>query len=481
MPAVYARCRVVGLASRPARDGTPAEGAPLALLEAMAHARPVVAPDEAGIAEIVGDAGALVGDPTPAGFAEALAPYLRDRERAVAAGNAGRARVRERFTIDRMVAELQARVHAADRGGEAVVPRILMVIRAGEGGAFRHVADLSGGARGARLRRSPSAGRTRRPTSWCRCCRSRCRGRSCPGSDARAALGFARIVRDFRPDIVHAHGNKAGVVARLAHFARPGTPVIYSPHGYAFAGHFPSREQTLYRTLESLVAPLATLVLCVCEAEARLARATGINSRIRVVHNGIVPLEPASEATSNGGGPRICATSGLRPGKGLDALLEAMVDVVEAVPEVRLALAGDGPERDYLEAVAICNGVGDAVEWLGNLDDVIPLLSSSDVFVNPSWSESFPYSILEAMAVGCPILATDVGGVSEAIEDEVTGILVPPRDRVALAGSLIGLLGASAHAHELGRRARERQRAAFTLERMVAGTIAVYDEVLSTA
>jgi glycosyltransferase involved in cell wall biosynthesis len=108
MPAAYARCRVVGLASRPAREGVPAEGAPLALLEAMAHARPIVAPDEAGIAEIVADAGTLIGEPTAGGFAEALAPYLRDRDLAVAGGEAGRARVEEGFTIDRMVADLRA-------------------------------------------------------------------------------------------------------------------------------------------------------------------------------------------------------------------------------------------------------------------------------------------------------------------------------------------------------------------------------------
>jgi glycosyltransferase involved in cell wall biosynthesis len=357
------------------------------------------------------------------------------------------------------------------------VTRILMVIRAGEGGAFRHVADLSGALadRGYEVavcgpHRGTGLTVPVLPLDMARAI--------VPGSDARAALGFAGIVRDYKPDIVHAHGNKGGVVARLAHLASPGTPVIYSPHGYAFAGHFAPREQKLYRALESLVAPFASLVLCVCEAEASLARATGLKSRIRVVHNGIRPIE-VERASSARNGPRICATSGLRPGKGLDTLLEAMTEVIDAVPDVRLALAGDGPEREYLEAVATCNGVGDAVEWLGNLDDVMPLLVSSDVFVSPSWSESFPYSVLEAMAVGAPIVATDVGGVSEAIEDQSTGVLVPPRDRGALAGELIGLLEASDHARELGRRAQERQRAAFTLDRMVAGAVAVYDEVLS--
>ena len=108
MTGAYARARVVALASRPARDGILAEGAPLALLEAMAHARPVVASDEAGIAEVVGEAGTLVAEATPAGFADALAPYLRDRNRATAAGQAGRARVEDGFTIERMVADLRS-------------------------------------------------------------------------------------------------------------------------------------------------------------------------------------------------------------------------------------------------------------------------------------------------------------------------------------------------------------------------------------
>src|SRR5687768_11835922 len=197
------------------------------------------------------------------------------------------------------------------------MPRVLMVIRAGEGGAFRHVADLSGelARRGYDVAVCGPHGGAELEVPVIPLEMSRA---IVPGSDARAARGFARIVRDFRPDIVHAHGNKAGVVARLAHLARPGIPVIYSPHGYAFAGHFPSREQKLYRTLESLVAPLGTVVLCVCEAEARLARATGINSRIRVVHNGITPIDQRAPGAENGSVRQICATSGLRPGKGLD-------------------------------------------------------------------------------------------------------------------------------------------------------------------
>ena len=108
MPVVYARSRVVALGSRAAREGDPAEGAPLELLEAMAQGRPVVAPREGGIAEILGGVGTTVREPTAVAYADALEPYLLDRERAAAAGAAGRARVEDRFTIDRMVADLEA-------------------------------------------------------------------------------------------------------------------------------------------------------------------------------------------------------------------------------------------------------------------------------------------------------------------------------------------------------------------------------------
>ena len=361
-----------------------------------------------------------------------------------------------------------------------------MAIRASEGGAFRHVADLSHALAadgyevsvcGPHETTAPQLNVPMIPLAMSRAIM--------PGPDSRAALGFARIVRDFQPDLIHAHGNKAGVIARLAHVANPGVPVIYSPHGYAFAGHFTAREQMLYRTLESAVAPLATRILCVCEAEARLARAAGLlrpRPRLRVVHNGIAPYEPVEgDPAFAGAGPMICATSGLRPGKGLDTLLEAMIEVRDAVPGARLALAGDGPERAYLDAVATCNGVADTVQWLGNLTDVNPLLASSDVFVNPSWSESFPYSVLEAMAVGCPIVATDVGGVSEAVEHDETGLLVPAHDRGALAAALIALLHDRGRASDLGTAARERQRTRFTLERMVAGIVGVYDGVLGSS
>src|SRR5579862_2985278 len=109
-----------------------------------------------------------------------------------------------------------------------------------------------------------------------------------PQADAPAVARMGAILRRYRPDVVHAHSSKAGAVARLARPASPRTPVLYTPHGYAFAGHFESeRERAAYRIVERTLAPLATRVVCVCEAEARLARSVGPPARVRVIHNSI--------------------------------------------------------------------------------------------------------------------------------------------------------------------------------------------------
>jgi glycosyltransferase involved in cell wall biosynthesis len=112
----YERARVVALGSRPSSPGIPAEGAPLVLLEAMAHARPVVAPAGGGIDEVVGPAGNLVTAPAPASFADALAPYLTDPELASETGERGRERILRSFTLDHMVEALSARYSALSEG-----------------------------------------------------------------------------------------------------------------------------------------------------------------------------------------------------------------------------------------------------------------------------------------------------------------------------------------------------------------------------
>ncbi len=358
-----------------------------------------------------------------------------------------------------------------------------MVLQPSDGGVFDHVARLSTAmaargheiaACGPLVHGAPAGAASAHVVEM---------GRNVsPPADLAAALRLRSVVARLRPDVVHAHSSKAGAVARLARAGSPRTPVIYTPHGYAFAGYFESAlSRRAYSAAERLLAPLATRVLCVCEAERALAERIGPASRTRVVHNGIDGLgpgpgyPPAERARRDG--PVIGAISLLRPGKGMETLIDAMAEVVGSRPDATLILAGDGPDRAALERRIAERGLGGSVRMVGALDSAAPLLRSIDVFAHPSWAESFPYAILQAMSLGLPIVATDVGGVAEAIADGESGLLVPPRDPAPLAAALLSALLDPERAAALGEAARARVAARFTLSRMVEGTLAVYGEV----
>lgn len=361
--------------------------------------------------------------------------------------------------------------------------RVLMVVRPSKGGAFGHALRLCRelGARGyecAICGPHEQPGGEHAPSIF----HLEIARHPHPIRHSVSIARLGRIYRRFAPHVVHAHGSQGGAVARLARFARPRTPVVFTPHNYAFTNYFTSAPQRrLYRLIESALAPLATRVICVCEAERRVAAAVGPSKRTRVVYNGIEPLPPAvadpQVARLGEAGPLVCTVAELQPPKGVPTLIDAMPGVLERFPGANLAVAGDGVLRDEVESQIEELGVGRRVHLLGSIDNVAGLLGASDVFVQPGWSESFPYSILEAMSLGRPIIATDVGGVGEAIEDGVTGRLVPAHDEIRLAQAIADLLSDPAQAASLGAAGRRRQEERFGFKRMVEETLAVYKEV----
>jgi glycosyltransferase involved in cell wall biosynthesis len=299
-----------------------------------------------------------------------------------------------------------------------------------------------------------------------------------PRADAGAVAGLARLLRRWRPDVIHAHSSKAGAVARLARGARPRTPLLYTPHGYAFNGWFESEgERSRYRAVERMLAPLTTTVLCVCEAERRLAESVG-SRHTAVVYNGVpeaeaVPAHPRL-AELRERGPVVGVLSLLRPGKGLETLIDAAPALLAQHPGASIAIAGEGPDRAALEGRARALGVAESVAFLGLVAGPGPLLGGIDVFANPSWAESFPLSTLEAMQAGLPVAITDVGGAAEAVEPGESGVVVPPRDPEALAGALAGLLSDPDGARAMGEAARRRVQEHFGIARMVDETLSVY-------
>jgi glycosyltransferase involved in cell wall biosynthesis len=165
----------------------------------------------------------------------------------------------------------------------------------------------------------------------------------------------------------------------------------------------------------------------------------------------------------------------------VDTLLRAMPRIRAARPEAVLVVAGEGPERHALAALADALGVASAVSWLGPRDDVAALYRACDVFVLPSREEACSLALLEAMAAGAPIVATAVGGTPELARADLDASLVSPDDPDALAATAIALLRDRRRANALGASARRRVLSRFTLDRMVRETVRVYEQLLAQA
>jgi len=172
----------------------------------------------------------------------------------------------------------------------------------------------------------------------------------------------------------------------------------------------------------------------------------------------------------------IIVVANLIPYKGHSDLLKAAYEVLKRIPHSVLLLAGEdrGIGKD-LKEMAIELGIADRVRFLGLRNDIPQLMAASDLSVLPSHEEGFSNVILESMAAGLPVVATRVGGNPEAVEDGVTGWLVPPGNPAAMAEKIIDLLGDPKRAKSWGERGRNRVKEVFTIERMVEGHLKLYE------
>lgn len=298
-----------------------------------------------------------------------------------------------------------------------------------------------------------------------------------------ALLRLYRLLRRERPHLLHTwmfHANLPGrILGRLA-----GVPIVISSQRTM------GMEGAFRRTLDRLTAPLADRVICVSQAVAEYAvAAIGLPpDQLAVIPNGVPledfePLPPREQARAAldlpAAGPLIGTASRAHPVKGLDVLLEAFSSLSQDFPAARLAIAGDGPQLPALERRAARLGCERRVTFLGRRQDVPLFLAALDAFALPSFHEGLPNAALEAMAAGLPVVASRVGGMPEAVEDGVTGFLVPPGDPRALAGALGRLLADPALARRLGEAARQRVARLYPLSRTVQETERLYEALLA--
>ncbi len=296
-----------------------------------------------------------------------------------------------------------------------------------------------------------------------------------PAQDARAVGEALRCIKAVKPDLVHLHTSKAGFVGRAA-ARRAGVPAVFTAHGWGFAEGVPWERKSVMLFNEWLSAKWTRKIITVSEADRRLALRHRVVGRDKLVtiHNGIADT-PQRALPADGEPVTVVMVARFMPQKDHPLLLEALTGISSTY---RLLLIGDGPGKAQLEARARALGLTN-VEFLGTRDDVPDLLARSHVFVLPTKWEGFPISILEAMRAGLPVIASDVGGVREAVGEGETGFLVPRGDAAGLRERLELLLLRPDLRAQLGAEGRRRYEARFGLERMLKKTRAVYDDVFS--
>jgi glycosyltransferase involved in cell wall biosynthesis len=279
--------------------------------------------------------------------------------------------------------------------------------------------------------------------------------------DLSGAAGFARLLRSRRVDLVHLHygGRSVRLLARWA----TGAPLVVHAHGRV-------RNELDYRP-RPVHLPDVDAVIATSRAVAEAVRAR----RVSVVYPGI-----ASQAcTGIGDDLRIGAAGRLVPIKGYETLVAAFASIVPRHPGLRLEIAGEGPTRPSLEAQAADLGVSHDVDFTGWAADLPQSMSRWSVFVQPSREEALGITVLEAMACGLPVVASDVGGLPEVVEQGRTGFLVPPADVGALATALERLIADPALRASLGEAGRVRS-ADFSDARFARQVEAIYREVLAS-
>lgn len=296
---------------------------------------------------------------------------------------------------------------------------------------------------------------------------------------ARAAAGLRDAGRDA--DVIHAHGLKAGaavVAARLR-------PRVLTVHNVVLDDAAGAAAPVLRAIERRLPARMDHTVSVSSEIAGRLGILGHPRSSV-IVPAGTPPTVRRDRAAVRrelavGDAPLVVTAARLHPQKDLGTFLGAIDRARAAVPGLRAAIAGDGPEVERVRAERHRLGLDDVVQLLGQRDDVPDLLAAADVVALSSIWEGSPLVVAEAMLVGTPVVATAVGAVPEAVHDGTTGRLVPPRAPGALGDAIAAVLADPDGAAVMAAAGRELAEARFTTEVLVREVADVYDAVREAA
>jgi glycosyltransferase involved in cell wall biosynthesis len=298
--------------------------------------------------------------------------------------------------------------------------------------------------------------------------------------DLTAAWRLSRILKQLKPDVVHAHDPHGVAMAGLAlsMSTQLAKPPLVAARRVDFHLRGSSLSRWKYRQVDCFI--------CASEAIRQMLVGDGVPAaRAVTVHEGIdiervdsaSPAKLHEELWLPHHAPIVGNVAALVPHKGQRHLIEAARLVLPQVPDARFIIAGEGELRPSLERQIKDHHLEKHVLLVGFRPDVLSLHKAFDIFVLSSVTEGLGTSLLDAMAAGKPVVATMTGGIPEVVVDGETGFLVPPRDHAAMAEAIVALLKDEALRRRMGEAGRARACALFSAERMVQETLRVYQRV----
>jgi glycosyltransferase involved in cell wall biosynthesis len=300
--------------------------------------------------------------------------------------------------------------------------------------------------------------------------------------DASAVRALTAHLALVRPDVIHTHMYRADVVGTKAVLALQAAghrrPYVVSTVHSSRVRSAEDREllRQLTPHMDQLIAVSRSIV-------RKIAAEERIGAPVRLIYNGVdlqrfedqAPAPIREEYGMESGSHIVGVVARLEPEKGHQTLIEAWPQVLRSCPDAYLLIVGEGSRRDFLEQWAAAHRVAHRVIFTGRRDDVPAVTAALDVAVLPSWREAQGLSILEAMARSRPVVASDVGGIPEMIEDGVTGLLVEHDNPVALAAAIVRLLLDPAEAERIARAGHDLVHGRFCVELMVKAIEEIYD------
>jgi glycosyltransferase involved in cell wall biosynthesis len=315
-----------------------------------------------------------------------------------------------------------------------------------------------------------------------------------PTKDAFALAALVRLIRRERYDIVHTHTAKAGILGRFA-AARARTPcIIHGLHGMTFHQGLPRPVQWLYRVLERTAARRTQCIVSVGEDLVRRYLAAGVGEphMYRVIYSGM-PLDEYEDVVRHrdmyrararaelGLGPNdvvLGQVARLEPRKGFRFVLDCLVRIQRRIPNARLLIVGEGPDCAALERRAAALGVAEHVVFTGYREDVAEVMAAMDVFCFASLWEGLPQVLVQAAALGLPIVTFEVEGASEVVHDGVNGYVVPSLDVDAMSERVAAIVLDPSHARAMGDAGRRIVGRQWSVDTQQSRTVELYDELV---